>query len=1271
MFRLHKTKHSPVKSGERINFKFSHFEALQVPKGWDKLLVSIISMETGKTVAKSSKAAVRNDNCQWKDFVSDSIWIPKDDQSQSSKEVEGFPYKLVISMGSAKSGILGEAEMNMATYMSSSDSFPVSFPLNKCSHGTILQLKIQCLNPRINLRDDGSKSAKEGRDVSSGDPEIKSGDSENTLVKSASSYSSKDLSSHQQDDEKGGGKRAPEEASFNSSSSHHSYNSAESSMEKEKISPPSNLNGVKDKLMATQDSTTSRNGVPRGSPDVGNASQSDDSSHSENISQDDPQEFAAASLKISGSSKNLLEAAEDTIEDLRSEAKHWERNAMKLMLDSEILSRQYSEQSKIQVNLDMELSAACAERDCLQKEVEHLKQLLEKASASEDRAVQENGLANVVKEMENEDLEETAEKQKAEIDSVQGNVDKNQDLILQVQQLQESEKNLCAKVQELENALEGRNQCLQNGSLNHQSVSESRNSVGMESTEGVNENLINEIELLKAKLQELESDCQELTEENLEVLLKLNKIKKSSAENGSLTSSVLEGNNHESQIHEVEEKMSKIEADRHHEIQELRSQKSELEGKVTELNQKLSGERKEVERLEVDLVSKQKEIGNLKTCLTELEEKLCALGNKKGKLEYNVEVVTKESDTATKCLTDLQNDMMVLNGSVSTHVSANKVLERKSSELKDGKRELEVRLSELEQENEELSACMSMLEAQIQNLTDDRKSIALELHDSRSSSVTLQDEIARLRHEMRTQETGARQKLEEINSRWSEDQEELKNLRNTNPNLQASADTLMKNCSSLQNSVRQLRMHNLELQEHCDNLEARLSATRRNFADCSKRVNVLQENICSLVEESTLKERSLTSELDTLVKENDTQNNKIIVLDQMHTEKTVEVENLQQELEDHNRKLSATRDEKERLVSASMKEASDLRKNIAKLETELKTAQIESKVNIEDLMDELASSKQNQEMLKSEMAKMSNLLENYRSCEEKFKTTLNSLERKLTVLECEHQQLTEETTKLNAQLLKMVALENEVLTLRNEKQKLETSLNLKSKEGEELKIEKSSCIKKVSELQKSFTELEDCRHDKFILEERIEKLECSLIENDPLCKQDTELRKELSWIKRSNKQLQQQILQHEEEKQKFKTRTQSLEEELILMKETQRNLKDSNSLNSPNYQHRREGDKLLDDEHSKSKESNAFKVQLKRLTSENRKSRTGSPRKSKGEVEFMAKEKFERTKSSLETELRELQERYLDMSLKYAQVEAQREELVMKLKDNNNGRRWF
>ncbi|CAL5330010.1 unnamed protein product [Camellia sinensis] len=97
-----------------------------VPKGWDKLYVSLLSTETGKTVSKSGKASVQNGTCRWTETLSES--------------------------GSARSSILGEATINLAGYMSSRASIPVSLPLKKCNHGTILQVEIQCVTPRTKSR---------------------------------------------------------------------------------------------------------------------------------------------------------------------------------------------------------------------------------------------------------------------------------------------------------------------------------------------------------------------------------------------------------------------------------------------------------------------------------------------------------------------------------------------------------------------------------------------------------------------------------------------------------------------------------------------------------------------------------------------------------------------------------------------------------------------------------------------------------------------------------------------------------------------------------------------------------------------------------------------------------------------------------------------------------------------------------------------------------------------------------------------------------------
>lgn len=62
--------------------------------------------------------------------------------------------------------------------------------------------------------------------------------------------------------------------------------------------------------------------------------------------------------------------------------------------------------------------------------------------------------------------------------------------------------------------------------------------------------------------------------------------------------------------------------------------------------------------------------------------------------------------------------------------------------------------------------------------------------------------------------------------------------------------------------------------------------------------------------------------------------------------------------------------------------------------------------------------------------------------------------------------------------------------------------------------------------------------------------------------------------------------------------------------------------------------------------------------------------KSKDENGELNKEDNEHI-SPLKIELTEIRERYLEMSLKYAEVEAQREQLVLKLKSLSKGKSWF
>ncbi|CAN6576689.1 unnamed protein product [Malus baccata var. baccata] len=1459
MFRVHKNR--PAKSGERVDFKFSHLKALQVPRGWDKLFVSIVSVETGKPIAKSSKAVVRNGNCQWTETLCESIWISQD---ESSKEMEDYFIKLVISMGSARSGILGEVSVNMSDYISSTSSAPVSLPLKKCSFGTILQVKINCLTPRKRLSDEESKETRdhlEEANANGHDADSKSDGSNTSLIQSAGSSFGKDFGLISIPGEPGS-----RGSSFSASGSHQSYDSAEGSIRRDNMSPRSNLSVEGNHLIGRQDSITSLISTTHGNFPADIPSPSNNSSFNSRIngsgnhSQNSRKDFKESSLKATDSSKNLLDAAEVTIEELHAEAKMWERNARKLMLDLDILRTEFSDQSKKQANMKVELSAAYAERNGLKKEVEHLQLLLEnsvvKQTASENLTYQDEVTPGIEKALQDElkfqkesvanlalqlersqesnielvsvlqELEETIENQKVELENLSelqstfGDMEnlikltreENRNLKLQLQQLQESENKLQVAVQQFEQAVEEKNHEIENGlSLNEHSVldieteykrklllkeqeivklkakvSESlkeRHSTEMDSitVSGGEADLIREIEDLKEKVQELERDCNELTEENLELLFKLKAAKKKSSGGhapGELPSSELlfdsftsfesEVTENKHQIQNVEEKLNKkvlgeITNNNDVSVQVHDSLKMELESKVTELGKELTEKRFEIEKLEANLLTNEEEISLLKGVQNELEAKVSDLQKEKIQLEEHMEVVLRESDISSKCLNDLRHELMVLSRSVNSHVSTHRVLERKSSELEADKCELDRHVSELEQENIQLSASGSALEAQIRCLTDEKEASQLELENSQSYSLSLQDEISRLKTEMESDKVELKQKLKDLESQWSEAQDECEFLKRANPELQATAESLIEECNSLQNSNDELRKQKLELHQLCSVLEAKLNQSHESFTNCSKRVEVLEKDLSLMLENIASKEESLNLELDALLDENMKYKEKLTLeeslFNKMYLEKTVEVESLQEEVDRLTKLLAATQEEREELASDAVQEASRLRTEKEMLESalrevqskaiqteeELKIMRIETEAKLQGLVAELAASKQNQEVMMADHERLLKLLENYKSSEAKLKTTVNDLELKLTVSDYERHQVLEESINMKVQIEKLTHCQEEVLASNNEldatkfeKEKLEVLLHSISEECQDLKAEKSSFHEKISTLENALFELEDCKRNNVLLEEKVLQMEGDLTAKEALCAQYAELKNELNQIRRANEQYQLKIQLLEEERSEFLRKSQALEQELKLTREEKQKQRDSSSpkisssskggtraipvgedmknemgknsiprrdfrrkpvlkngqvqghARDQNYpyinQYQREDDigiqfhdenlkdveelglkiKLLEDELVKALEANnTYKVQLDRYLSEARHSQADARRNSKAE------ERHERSRSSLEAELKDIRERYLDMSLRYAEVEAQREELVMKLKTAKGGKRWF
>uniref|UniRef100_A0A0E0IR53 C2 NT-type domain-containing protein n=1 Tax=Oryza nivara TaxID=4536 RepID=A0A0E0IR53_ORYNI len=114
------------------------FHATNIPStGWDKLFLSFISADTGKVSAKTNKANVRNGSCKWPDPIYEATRLLQDSRT---KTYDDKLYKIVVAMGTSRSSILGELDVNLAEFAEALKPVSIALPLRGCEFGTILHL---------------------------------------------------------------------------------------------------------------------------------------------------------------------------------------------------------------------------------------------------------------------------------------------------------------------------------------------------------------------------------------------------------------------------------------------------------------------------------------------------------------------------------------------------------------------------------------------------------------------------------------------------------------------------------------------------------------------------------------------------------------------------------------------------------------------------------------------------------------------------------------------------------------------------------------------------------------------------------------------------------------------------------------------------------------------------------------------------------------------------------------------------------------------------
>lgn len=287
------------------------------------------------------------------------------------------------------------------------------------------------------------------------------------------------------------------------------------------------------------------------------------------------------------------------------------------------------------------------------------------------------------------------------------------------------------------------------------------------------------------------------------------------------------------------------------------------------------------------------------------------------------------------------------------------------------KDELELHITKLEQENVQLLEHISGLETHLRCLTNAKQSTQLELENSRSLISDLKEEIERKQAEVEMQQMDANQRLQKSQKLLSEALQEYDILKISNSSLQASIDSLIEECSSLQNLTADLKMQKMELHDHVMHLEVELDQSRKKGSEFSNQVKNLEAKLSSLQIGIASKEKSLLSQLENLFQEHKEYKKKLCqthaMLKKIESDKTSKTENLQRELAHLSEQISSDHREQEQIASDA-KEASSA--NGAESKSEICQMQRENneyRRMIQSLQDEIDKLMRKTQLMEKEL----------------------------------------------------------------------------------------------------------------------------------------------------------------------------------------------------------------------------------------------------------------------------------------------------------------
>ncbi|KAM6587914.1 hypothetical protein CsatA_010519 [Cannabis sativa] len=1262
------------------------FHATQVTQlGVDALMVSVIPGELGKPSVKLDKATIRDGSCRWENPVYETVKFSQDPRTGKISEKI---YRFSVSYGSGKGCVFGEVSIDFAAYAEATKASTVSLPLKNSSSDAILHVLIQRVQENVDQREvEECDEVKPRPQAKSLKTHLSNGDADNNIKIDGA------INKPTNNGESNGNRRASSGSDITLSSSDSSSGlntsrelGASVDVHREPPTYLSSLNhpSVPHKKESYEDHQRSQ-WDSYGSSDHGVSTDgSTQSSHNIHTREDSQQ------------------ASDVEIEKLKADLVVLSRQVDVSEMELQTLRKQIIKESKRGQDLSREVASLKEERDSFKAECERLKKR------------NDIGKANNISQLEGGDVRALLDELRQELNYEK---DLNTNLRLQLQKTQDSNAELILAVGDLEEMLEHKNKETSNqpkqSGFDEDCVKPRANLRNCETDEDDEQKALeklikehshdNNTTLLEQKIIDLYSEIEIYRRDKDELEMQIEQL--------ALDYEILKQENHD-----ISYKLEQSQ------IQEQLKMQYECSSPINELEDQIESLEKELKtqsEVYTDSLATTKE---LESHIKSLEEEL-----KKQSIELSDSLRTvKEHESHIKSLeeelktqSEEYSDSLETTKELESHIeSLEEELKKRSKELSDSLitvKEHESHIKSLEEElkkrSKELSDSLVTVqehESHIISLEEELKKRSKELSDSLVTVKEHESHIISLEEELKSQ-----------SKEFSCSLVTIKELQSCTKSLEEELKTKSKEFSEALVTI-------MELESHTKSLEEEQKIQSKEFSDSLAKTKQFESYIRSLEEELEEQAQVFEADLEALTVAKVEQEQRAIRAEEglrkMRWKNTNTAEKLQEEFRMLSMQMASTFDANEKVAKKAMTEASELRGQKIQLEGMLQKAKDQLqrvRDDYEAKLHELSS--QTDGRMSSDTDSVTKQLEHQKRHEEEIKETFS---REISQLKAEIERLKTENNcvskkeehyrglKVELEKMRTSAKENEMLieTGNVERNELINSIAQMKKEAKEL-LEELNKIKNLKDEKEATVELLQSELEK--LKAQYDFLKSSVLKDEA---EKEKLRKEVFHLKSDLKKKEDALINIEKKLKESNGRTPILDgtktspknnksvavprggpKEVISMREKIKVLEGQIKLkeaaleisSSSFLEKEKDLQNKIDELESRMEElshNSAFQKVVKDAStltsSENemsliKRDEFVAEEGNKGQnVDSQNSNKVEELLSELASlkerntimgsELKEMQERYSEISLKFAEVEGERQQLVMTVRNLKN-----